>query len=114
MGRRGGYRGIFGEVITDLEFDDHKSVKKCIFRTLEQAGANICSMGYQNSNFKIGLSLFGCAEKCTDQNTHCAMHFIPKGKMRLANPFRQIRSLQIIHGITQDEIVLSYIWGDFI
>ena len=71
-------------------------------------------MGYQNSNFKIGLSLFGCAKKCTEQNTHCAMHFIPKGKMRLANPFRQIRSLQIIHGITQDEIVLSYIWGDFI
>ena len=65
MGRRGGYRGIFGEVITDLEFDDHKSVKKCIFRTLEQAGANICSMGHQHS---------GCAEKYTEQSTHCAVY----------------------------------------
>ena len=50
----------------------HRSVKK-YFRTLEQAGANICSMGYQNSNFKIGLSLFGCAEKYTEQSTHCAV-----------------------------------------
>ena len=38
---------IKGE-ITDLEFE---SVKKCIFCTLEQAGTNICSMGYQNSKF---------------------------------------------------------------
>ena len=73
MGRRGGYRGIFEEVITDLEFDDHKSVKKCIFRTLEQAGTNICSMGCQNSNFKIGLSLFSGAQNYTEQSTHCAM-----------------------------------------
>ena len=28
---------------------------------------------YQNSIFKIGLSLFGCAEKYTEQNTHCAL-----------------------------------------
>ena len=30
-------------------------------------------MVYQNSNFKIGLSLFGCAEKYTEQSTHCAL-----------------------------------------
>ena len=72
--RRGGYRGIFrgegldtgaylgkkgwiqGHIlweITDLEFENHKNVKKCIFRTLEQAGTNICSKGYQNLTFKI-------------------------------------------------------------
>ena len=26
-----------------------------------------------NSNFKIGLSLFGCAEKYTEQSTQCAL-----------------------------------------
>ena len=57
-----------------LEFENHKSVKKCISSTLEQTGANICSVGYQNSNFKIGLSLFGCAEKYTVQSTQCAMY----------------------------------------
>ena len=31
------------------------------------------AMEYQNSNFKIGLSLFGLAEKYTEQSTHCAM-----------------------------------------
>ena len=31
-----------------------------------------CSMEYKNSNFKIGVSLFGCAEKYTLQSTHCA------------------------------------------
>ena len=29
--------------------------------------------GMPNSNFKIGLSLFGCAEKYTEQSTHCAV-----------------------------------------
>ena len=53
-------------------------MKKCIFRTLEQAGANICSMGYQNSKCKIDLSLFGCAEKYTEQITHCALVTICK------------------------------------
>ena len=28
---------------------------------------------YQNLNLKIGLSLFGCAEKYTEQSTHCAV-----------------------------------------
>ena len=31
-------------------------------------------IGYQNSNFKMGLSLFGCAEKYIEQSTHCAMY----------------------------------------
>ena len=29
--------------------------------------------GMPNSNFKIGLSWFGCAEKYTEQSTHCAV-----------------------------------------
>ena len=65
LGKKGWIQGhILGE-ITDLEFENHK-----IF---EQAGTNICSTRYQNSNFRIGLSLFGCAEKYTEQSTHCAM-----------------------------------------
>ena len=28
---------------------------------------------YQNLNFKIGLSLFGCTGKYTEHNTHCGM-----------------------------------------
>ena len=32
--------------------------------------------GMPNSNFKIGLSLFGCAEKYTEQSTHCAVRII--------------------------------------
>ena len=51
-------------------FENHKNVKKIILRTLEQARKNICSIGYQNSNLKIGLSLFGCAQKYTKQSTH--------------------------------------------
>ena len=35
---------ILGE-ITDLEFENHLNLKKCIFRALEQAGTNICSIG---------------------------------------------------------------------
>ena len=73
LGKKGWIRGhILGE-ITDLEFENHKNVKKGIFRYLEQAGTNICSTGCQNSNFKIGLSLFGCAEKYTEQSTHCTL-----------------------------------------
>ena len=69
LGKKGLIQGpILGE-ITDLELENHKNVKKCIFRTLEQAGTNIFSMGYQNSNFRIGLSLFGCAGKYTEQST---------------------------------------------
>ena len=34
--------------------------KKCIDLAIEQAGTNICSMVYQDINFKICLSLFGC------------------------------------------------------
>ena len=48
-------------------------VKKIIFCTLQQAGANIWSMGYKNSNIQIGLRAFVCAEKYTEQSTHCAL-----------------------------------------
>ena len=50
-----------------------QNVNKCIFRTLKQSGTNICSMGCQNSNFKIGLNFFGCSGKYTEQSTHCAL-----------------------------------------
>ena len=43
---------IKGKII-DLEFENYNNVKKCISRTFKQAGTNICSMGYENSNFKI-------------------------------------------------------------
>ena len=34
-------------------------------------------MGYQNSNFKIGLGLFGCVEKYTEQSTPFAVQRHP-------------------------------------
>ena len=71
--KKGWKQGYISEKITDLKFENHKDVKKCILLTLKQAEANICSMGYQNSNLKIGLSLFGCAQKYTEQSTHFAM-----------------------------------------
>ena len=41
LGKKGWIQGhILGE-ITDLEFENHKNVKKFIFRTFEQAGTNI-------------------------------------------------------------------------
>ena len=73
---------ILGE-ITDLEFGNRKNVKKYIFRTLEQAGTNTCSMGYQNSNFMIGLSLFGYAQKYIEQTAQCTenISFVHSGPM---------------------------------
>ena len=69
LGKKGWIQGhILGEIM-DLEFESHKNVRKNIFRTLEQAGTNICSMGYQNSNFKIGLSLFGWKENMILEET---------------------------------------------
>ena len=38
--KKGWIQGHIKGEIADLEFENHKSVKKCIFRTLEQAGAN--------------------------------------------------------------------------
>ena len=70
LGKKRWIQGHILGGITDLEFENHKNVKKCIFRTLEQARTNLCSMGYQNSNFNIGLSLHGCAEKYAEQSTH--------------------------------------------
>ena len=47
LGKKGRIQGhILGE-ITYLEFQNHKNVNKCIFRTLEQAGTNTCLMGCQ-------------------------------------------------------------------
>ena len=40
-----GYSDICLGEIEDQEFENHKNLKKCIFRTLEQAGTNICSIG---------------------------------------------------------------------
>ena len=60
------------------------------------------AMEYQNSNFKIGLSLFGLAEKYTEQSTHCANHNVTKNhRMYVAGPQifqmnRQINSFQNI------------------
>ena len=34
----------------------------------------ICSIGYQNSNFRMGLSMFSCAEKYNELSTHCAIY----------------------------------------
>ena len=78
--RRAGCRGIFGEEGMDTGAylgrkgwiqghiwggrDGYRSISRILslkitkvwknaLRTLEQAWANICSMGYQNSNFKI-------------------------------------------------------------
>ena len=52
---------IFGK-IADLEFEVHKNIFLHEFLAIEQAGTNICWMGYQDTNFKICLSLFGCEE----------------------------------------------------
>ena len=57
----------------DLEFENHQNLKKCIFCALEQAGTNTYSIGLYFLNLKIGLSLFGCAEKYTALSTHCVM-----------------------------------------
>ena len=84
FGKRGWILGhILGE-ITDLEFENHKNVTKCIFRTLKQAGTNICSLGYQNSNSKIGLS-FSVARKNILNKVHilhwdiCIDHLVRSG-----------------------------------
>ena len=54
--------GYIFEKITDLEFEVHKNIFLYEFLAIEQAGTNICWMGYQDTNFKICLSLFGCEE----------------------------------------------------
>ena len=80
---RCGYRGIFREERFDtgayfrrINGYRVKKSQKCIICRLEQAGAKVCWMGYQNSNFKIGLSLFGCAEKILNKVhiVHCYYH----------------------------------------
>ena len=55
--------------IADLEFENHGFLKNHVFLPTEQAGTNICSMVYQDINFKICLSLFGWKENILD-NVH--------------------------------------------
>ena len=55
--------------IADLEFGNHGFLKNHVFLPTEQAGTNICSMVYQDINFKICLSLFGWKENILD-NVH--------------------------------------------
>ena len=70
--KKGGYRGIFREAgedtgtyfreITDLEFQNHKIVKKMYFPHTQTSWDKFMFNGMPNSNFKIGLSLFGCVQ----------------------------------------------------
>ena len=56
------------------------------------------AMEYQNSNFKIGLSLFGLAEKYTEQSTHCVTknHRIYVAGPQIFQMNRRINSFQNI------------------
>ena len=45
LGKKGWIQGHILEEITDLEFENHKDVNKCVLRTLKQAATNVCSMG---------------------------------------------------------------------
>ena len=53
--------------IANLEFENHGFLKNHVFLPTEQAGTNICSMVYQDINFKICLSLFGWKENILDK-----------------------------------------------
>ena len=59
--------------IADLEFENHGFLKNHVFLPTEQAGTNICSMVYQDINFKICLSLFGWKENILPKQhiVHC-------------------------------------------
>ena len=48
--------------IPNLEFESQGFLENQVFRPTEQAETNICSMKYQNINFKIRLTLFGWKE----------------------------------------------------
>ena len=48
--------------IPNLEFENHGFLENQVFLPTEQAGTNICWMIYQDTNFKICLSLFGWKE----------------------------------------------------
>ena len=60
--------------ITNLEFENHENNFFHVFLPTEQAGTNICSMVYQNINFKICLSLFGWKENILPKQhiVHCS------------------------------------------
>ena len=49
--------------IPNLEFENHGFLENQVFLPTEQVGTNICWMIYQDTNFKICLSLFGWKEK---------------------------------------------------
>ena len=65
--------GTYFREITDLEFQNHKNVKKMYFPHTWTSWDKFMFNGMPNSKFKIGLSLFGCAEKYTEQSTHYAV-----------------------------------------
>ena len=46
--------------IANLEFENHENNFFHVYLAIEQAGTNIYQMVYQNTIFKICLSLFGC------------------------------------------------------
>ena len=78
--RRDGYKGIFGEegVDTGAYLGGYHGFrvwkcKKMYFLHTRTSWDKHMFNGMPNSNFKIGLSLFGCAEKYTEQSTHCAV-----------------------------------------
>ena len=81
--RMGGYRGIFREEEVDTGaylrgnhgsrvWKSQKCEKMYFPHTRTSWGKSMFHV-IPNSNFKIGLSLFGCAEKYTEQSTHCAL-----------------------------------------
>ena len=60
--KKGWIQGHTKGEITDQSLKITKVWKNVFSAHSNKLGANICSMGYQNSNFKIALSLFSCAE----------------------------------------------------
>ena len=62
--------------ITNLVFENHENNFFHVFLPTEQAGTNICSMVYQDINFKICLSLFGWKENILPNVhiVHCTGH----------------------------------------
>ena len=74
--------------IPNLEFENHGFLENQVFLPTEQAGTNICWMIYQDTNFKICLSLFGWKEKILP-NLHivqCAKWTDVRMSMNLVNP----------------------------
>ena len=62
---------ILGE-IPDLEFEKHTNVKN-VFCAYSNKLGQLYVQWDTKKNFKIGLSLFSCAQKYTQQTAHCAL-----------------------------------------